>query len=368
VGRWLGLVGQDGVWQVGISSGQLRPHNGLFDQLVAAGKNVFNNNKSGSGGYGLDTLNAYQDHHFDHGWNESWWSAMRERFVEARDKDIIEIVGVWGTVWMEGDRRAACQDGSSYTCRWDVSPWNARNNRGGPYDLPGCGKDAFYTLADPDGPVYTPGAPYPADADMHTRGQWRQEEYLHRLATLAAEFPNVAISLVWEASDLSTHQWGDCGTTIEKVLAWHAHRRAYIQSLSPHTLVATGTDEYKAHHFSGMDFLTTEAGAVYNLPAFIAAPPALPVVYTGWSAYNAAGDACAKDCSAADFAYVRGQIRDGWAAGIQVGSPFWEYKDEDTYVVHLDPYLVQLRALVDGVATWEDEPGAEITAGSLPAP
>lgn len=370
-GRFLGLRGNDGTWRVGITTGNLRYDASLFDAMKASGKNLLCENASGGGGYGVSSASAYLGGNFANGFDPKFWDTLEARLGEAKAKDIGVLITVWGTVALEGDRSTSCKDPSSgaWTCRWDVNPWNANVGKGGPYQLPGCGKDAFYTLDDPSAPVYQPGAAYPAGASMTRRGQWRQEEYLHKLVSVVKAYPNVAINLMWEAGDKSSHKWGDCATTSEKVQTWHTHMRDYIHSLSPATLVGTGTFPHAAADFAMLDFLTAEdAAANWMEKWWTDFPTSQPVVYTGWVAFDSSHDPCGKSCAAGEFGFVRAQIREAWSHGIQVGSPFWEYKDEDVYAVQLDPYFVTLRSALDGIQSWEDEPGSELTASALPAP
>jgi hypothetical protein len=356
-GRWLGVRGDDGQWRVGITTGQLRYSDTLFGLMVGSGKNLLNNNRLGAGGYGEDSAFAFVGGNLQNDFDATFWDGLRDILMEAETHNIGVVLNVWGTVALEWDAAGA---------RWESNPWNASVGRGGPYDVAGCGKDDFYTYPTFGQVVYDPLDTYPAAADMHTRGQWLQERYIHRLATLCADFPHVAISLMWEASDLGDNNPSEvlCNTTADKVASWHHHLRDYIHTLSPGTLVATGTTAFRYDDFSGLDFLTSEAGARVNLSRWwTLAQPALPVVYTGWTAWNDADD-CGKTCL--DWDFVRARIEEAWAHGIQVGSPFWEYRNEDTYAVELDPYFLLLRQFLDTVQDWGDEPGDEVTLATLP--
>ncbi len=83
---------------------------GLVRSDDGSGKNLFNNNRAGAGGYGVDSALAYQNGHLGQGWNEAFWSNLEGYFQEAQDQDIGVIVNVWGTVALEGQRDPSCPD------------------------------------------------------------------------------------------------------------------------------------------------------------------------------------------------------------------------------------------------------------------
>ena len=60
------------------------------------------------------------------------------------------------------------------------------------------------------------------------------------MAEIAANHPNAAIHLVWEAHDTGSNTWGDCATTPAAMQSWHEHMAELVHSISPDTLITTG--------------------------------------------------------------------------------------------------------------------------------
>ncbi|MBN2495261.1 MAG: hypothetical protein JXR96_11760 [Deltaproteobacteria bacterium] len=356
-GCWLGMTGQDGVWRVAIPSGMIYPFGwygpGELDRVANSGKNlVYAWVRAGYNGLGTATL--YDGGHLSQGWNEQAWTNLEQMLQRALDRDIGVMLAFWDTTGLEGDRSAWPEEPR----RWDVNPWNAYTDRGGPYALPGCGKAAFVGFHDFDAFLYLPGGSYPAGQDDITKGQWRQEEVLYRVAELARGYPNAAIYLIWEADDNGSHSWGDCSTDRATMLAWHVHMTELVHALSPDTLVTSGD-------LPGWDGFGFAASQVKRMNWWADKP--YPVVSTGFPMRDGEGDVCLASCSDEVYRLARSYIRDGWLVGIQLGAPYNEYRNDGVSDA-MDPYTLALRQRLDSIQTWEDEPGVELNSALLPAP
>jgi hypothetical protein len=361
-GRWLGMVDGNGVFRACISTGELRYSGTLYASMTADGKNLINNNASGTN----YAANAYVNGNLSAGFNQQFWTDLETHMQEAQALDIGMIVNVFGTVTLECQRQSANCNYPTIPCRWDDNPWNEAVGRGGPYLIDNqtiCGKDAFYTFHNYGVFLFQSGDIYPDASDMYDKGQWRQEEYMHRLASLAAGYSNVAISLMWEGYDRGSHVCGNCGTTRAKVDSWHDHMTQFIKSASPRTLVAS---DYEISN-TVVDFVV--AHGHWTVTDWSNATH--PVVSAGYGARDANGP-CPTDPSDPNFvpcmAQVRTDVRDYWATGLQIGSSFWEYTHQTQTLPELSWYFQDLRQFVDTVLTWQDEPGQEVTTATLPSP
>jgi len=359
-GKWLGMIGQDGVWRAAITCGMIYEftwyNTNRLDMIAGHGKNLVYA-WVGAGAYGVDSAVLYHEGNLSLGWDESRWTQLEQMLQNAWDRDIGVMLAFWDTTGLEGDRSQWPENPR----RWDVNPWNAKIGRGGPYDLPGCGKAAFIEFHDFDVVLYQPGDSYPAGADDVTRGQWRQEEIMHRVTELVRAYPNAAIYLIWEAHDNGSHTWGNCATSGAAMRSWHAHMASLTGSLSPDTLVTTGD---LGDEFEGFDFAASQVAYLHwwaNLP--------YPVVSTGFPMWidDQHSDLCLADCPPEVYERARTYIRDAWLQGIQLGAPYNEYRNSGVSD-NIDPYLQSLRQSLDSIQTWEDEPGDELTVGLLPTP
>ncbi|MBW2526731.1 MAG: hypothetical protein JRI23_21285 [Deltaproteobacteria bacterium] len=350
-GRWLGVRGTDGSWKVAIGSGTLfsvafyQAVGDEFDAIVADGKNLVFLWAGAGAAEGPDQLPMYVGHDFDGGFDEAHWSTLLDFVDDATDRGLGVLVALFATVALEYEAGA----------RWDRNVWNASYGHGGPYDLTvNCGKDAFYSFGSYGTPIYTPGDDYPASADTLVRGQWRQEEIVHRAATELAGRRNVAIYLMWEGYDLSAGlpgSGGQCETTADKQQGWHDHMAGFIRSVGGPMLVTTMDTDLR--QMSALDFGVIESSHRRTWAVNNADIVTWPVVTTGFSPGGGTADIAS--------------IREGWLHGIQQGPPFWEYRS------NLCPdcapptqYVRDLRPILDTITTWDDEPGDELTDASLP--
>ncbi|MBN1773076.1 MAG: hypothetical protein JXB32_17550 [Deltaproteobacteria bacterium] len=372
VGDWLGVVGRDGTFRVCLPTGELPPvpvSDGLFARMAAGGRNCAYMS-IGAGGYYEDSLDLYADGHFLHGWNEAYWTALEDALARATENEVGLLVGLWGTVALECD--------AERDARWYTNPWNADVGRGGPYDsIPpaeGCGKRAFYTFERYGETVYDPSEPYPAGASMSVRGQWRQEEIVHRLATLVSRYPIASVMLMWEAGDPGSNRCDDCGASWETIVNWHRHMADYIRSIGPGTLVSTGTFHAVVTRFvpaAGLDFIEDEGDIVPRMDGWCtyAASLGVPIVWTGYVRKDDSGGDCANrtwdGCVRAEAVEnVYEWMRRMWSCGVQLSTPFWEYRYG--FSPEFDPFVTSIRSYLDTIASWEDEPGSELSEASFP--
>lgn len=367
--NYLGLWGSDGQWHVALSCGErVMVTTSILDSMVLAGKN-FIRIDGGAGAYYRANLGLYVNNHFDQGINASWLSDVDAFLGEALQREIGVVVGLWGTVALEWPAP------SNVGRRWEQSPWNANSTdpAGGPYDTGyHCGKDTFFTFDNYGTHLYQ-NQPYPSSGTNTQKGQWRQEEVVWNLMDVIKNYPNTAIKLMGEAYDTGSNYENSttnlpCSVDRTKVDDWHTHMTAYVKSINPSTLVAT--DDVWHLNSTGVDFMATMAGPGNYFDNWCSSnTPVLPVVSVGWGDQTVQDSCCGPvTCGAWAWTAITEHVRAGWLCGLQTGGPWHEYRQDCYEPDQYDPWFLTLRGFLDGVTSWDNEPGDEITAGQLPPP
>ncbi len=325
------------------------------------------------------------------GWNEGFWSGLQAEAQRTKDRGSILLPVAFSTPMLE------CQSGDP-ECddyRWAFHLWNVRN--GGPIDAgTSAGKPYFYTLHDFDNVIFG-NETYSAAWPWQKKSQYRQEQLMAELMARLPEdlYSNVGIVLMWEIVD----GWGN-GYTEQ----WAVHMIDYLKSMRS-TCRPLGIGSFNGAHAvaAGAEFGLQEGHHVihdnYNPPVN------LPIIYEGFNprddCYDAGephpgcqcfdGDPEPLYCNAyADDASCNAAIsklvmREAVLRGMNSSYPFrsywwqrsgsiynqcfpaaWDYVIDDVRQDLLD-YGARVRAVLDSVTTWADEPGHELIPSALPA-
>ena len=149
----------------------------------------------------------------------------------------------------------------------------------------------------------------------------------------------------------------------------------YIHEISPDTLVSTGMWYHHVERYvpdAHLDFIMDEGPLDRRLEGWCEKAPLtpVPVVWTGYQRLDDSGSACGgsgwSECVKEEALHnTFTWIREGFLCGFQPSTPFWEYKNDID--ADLDPYILEVRAFLDAVETWEDEPGGELIEAEFPA-
>ncbi len=323
------------------------------------------------------------------GWKESYWTGLQAEVRRARERDVIIFPLIFGTPMLE------CQSGDA-ECddyRWAFNLWSVRN--GGPIDAgTSAGKPYFYTLHDFDNFIFG-NESYSAGWSWQKKNQYRQEELLAEVMTRLPEdvYPNVGILLMWEIYD----GWP------QGAEAWARHMVAFLKSLRTSCRpIAICTQQGAQVQLVGAEFGLQEGNNIVFQP--YTPPDNIPIIYEGYNPRDdcyvpgdthpgcqcfdgdaepgrCAGYADDEECNAAISKQVmRKAVLDGMNSSFPFRSYWWQrsssiyndcYPDAWDYNINiirqdLLDYGARLRAVLDSVTTWEDEPGNELIPATVP--
>ncbi len=322
------------------------------------------------------------------GFDDAYWDARRAKAAVARDQGVPLFFFVWSSPMLICSRDGDCPD------RFGAHLWNADN--GGPLRVtdPGipAAKQLLYQLATPGEPLFG-RVEYDPAWGWRRKSQYRTEQLFAEVARRfpREEFPNVAIVQMWE----QRVGWRN----IDGAGAWAHHMTDFLRSVAPEVPIGVGAHEPWMLEESGADF-----GLANGFTTLDVVPDRWPVVFEGYHPREAecwapgrpepqctcfdgavesgsCGTRSDEECNG-DFA--RAAIRAAILGGYNASMPFPQYWSEqsgrvalcepigefdyDRAVVKADlyAYLAELRPVLDGVETWDDEPGDELTAATVP--